>query len=267
MRDHKHSPDKDKIDDDLIYGRHTVMAAINGGRTLHRIWVVPSLRYSADFLPLINIAKENGAVIDEVDYKRLNQLTNHAKHQGIAAQVSSYPYLPLEEFVALVQERSSHPLVIIADGINDPHNLGAIIRSGEALGAQGLIIPQRRAVGVTSAVAKVAAGALEYLPICRVVNLTRAIEVLKEKGFWIYGTVLEGAKPIYTVPLTGAIGLVIGSEGEGISLLVQKHCDGLVSIPLEGKTASLNASVAAGIALYEISRQRSADRLKVQNPG
>lgn len=262
MRENKYPPEKEKIDDDLIYGRHTVLSALNGGRKLHRIWVVANLRYSADFLPLINTAKENGAVIDEVDYKRLNQLTNFGRHQGIAAQVSSYEYFALEEFITLVLEKSSHPLVIIADGINDPQNLGAIIRSGEALGAQGLIIPQRRAVGITSAVAKVAAGALEYFPVCRVVNLTRAIELLKEKGFWIYGTALEGAKPIYRVNLEGAIGLVIGSEGEGISMLVQKNCDGLVSIPLEGKTESLNASVAAGIALYEIARQRSTDRLR-----
>jgi 23S rRNA (guanosine2251-2'-O)-methyltransferase len=262
MRENKHPPEKEKIDDDLIYGRHTVLSALTGGRTLNRIWVVANLRYSADFLPLINTAKENGAVIDEVDYKRLNQLTNFGRHQGIAAQVSSYEYYALEEFIPLALAKSSHPLVIIADGINDPQNLGSIIRSGEALGAQGLIIPQRRAVGITSAVAKVAAGALEYFPVCRVVNLTRAIEVLKEKGFWIYGTVLAGGKPIYSVSLDGAIGLVIGSEGEGISLLVQKNCDGLVSIPLEGKTESLNASVATGIALYEIARQRSTDRLR-----
>lgn len=252
---------KSTQDDDLIYGRHTVLSALTSGRVLHRIWVTSSLRYSADFLPLINSAKENGTVVDEVDFKRLNQLTNNGRHQGIAAQVSSYEYLSLEDFITLVFESSSAPIVLIADGINDPHNLGAIIRSGEALGAQGLIIPQRRAVGITSTVAKVAAGALEHFAVCRVVNLNRTIEILKEKGFWIYGTTLEGGKPIYSVSLTGAIALVIGSEGGGISLLVEKNCDGLVSIPLVGKTESLNASVAAGIALYEIARQRSPDRL------
>lgn len=251
----------EKADDDLIYGRHTVLAALTAGKLLHRIWVIPPLRYSADFLPLINAAKENGSVVDEVDHKRLDQLTNHGRHQGIAAQVSNYEYLSLEDFIALVLERSPHPLVLIADGINDPHNLGAIIRSGEALGAQGLIIPQRRAVGVTSTVAKVAAGALEHFPVCRVVNLNRAVEKLKKAGFWVYGTAVEGAKPIYSVTFDGAIALVIGSEGEGMSLLMEKNCDILVSIPLEGKTESLNASVATGIALYEILRQRSPNRL------
>ncbi|MFN3361398.1 MAG: 23S rRNA (guanosine(2251)-2'-O)-methyltransferase RlmB [Pseudanabaenaceae cyanobacterium] len=244
-------------EDDLIYGRHTVLAALSSGRKLHRIWVVPQVRYSADFLPLITAAKQEGVVVDEVDYKRLNQLTKNGRHQGIAAQVASYNYVPLE---SLLEEasRQPDPLILIADGINDPHNLGAIIRSGEALGAKGLIIPQRRAVGVTSTVAKVAAGALEHFPVCRVVNLNRTIEILKEAGFWIYGTAVTGGKPIHTVDLRGAMALVIGSEGEGISLLVQKNCDVLLSIPLAGKTSSLNASVAAGIFLYEIYRQRTA---------
>ncbi|MEO1128011.1 MAG: 23S rRNA (guanosine(2251)-2'-O)-methyltransferase RlmB, partial [Cyanobacteria bacterium J06639_16] len=152
-------------------------------------------------------------------------------------------------------EQAKRPVIVVADGITDPHNLGAIIRTAEAIGTQGLVIPQRRAVGITSSVAKVAAGALENLPVARVVNLGRAMETLKAAGYWIYGTAVDASQPIHTVEFTSPTVLVVGAEADGLSLSMQKSCDMLVSLPLKGKTPSLNASVATGMALYEIYRQ------------
>lgn len=242
--------------DDLLYGRRVVLTAMEEERQLNRIWVVNRLRYDPRYHTLLEKAKANGTVIDEVDDLRLDQITNKANHQGIAAQMSPYEYIELADLIEKAKGKSRHPVIVIAEGITDPHNLGAIIRTAEAMGCQGVVIPQRRAAGVTSTVMKVAAGALEYLPVARVVNLNRALEELKAAGFWLYGTAAKTGKSLHTINLTGAIGLVVGSEGEGLSLLTQKSCDELVSIPLAGKTPSLNASVAAAMAIYEVYRQR-----------
>jgi 23S rRNA (guanosine2251-2'-O)-methyltransferase len=243
-------------DVDLIYGRHSVLAAIEGVRHLNRIWIATKLRYDPRFHSLLSKAKANGIVVDEVEPRRLDQITQGANHQGIAAQVTPYEYVDLGDLIEQAKAATDQPVLIIADGITDPHNLGAIIRTAEALGAQGLVIPQRRASGITSTVVKVAAGALESLPVSRVVNINRAMEDLKNAGFWIYGAAATAAEPIDTVKFHPATVLVVGSEGDGLSLLTQQRCDVLVSIPLRGKTPSLNASVAAGMALYEVSRQR-----------
>ncbi|MBF2006441.1 23S rRNA (guanosine(2251)-2'-O)-methyltransferase RlmB [Chlorogloeopsis fritschii PCC 9212] len=242
-------------DSDLIYGRHPVLSALESQRRLNRIWITPRLRYDSRFHSLILQAKENGAIVDEVDPKRLDQITEQANHQGVAAQIAPYDYIDLHELIEQAKAVTD-PVIVAADGITDPHNLGAIIRTAEAIGAQGLVIPQRRATGITSTVMKVAAGALENFPVARVVNLHRALEELKAAGFWIYGTAANVSEPIHTVDFSGAIVLVVGSEGEGLSMLTQRYCDVLVSIPLQGKTPSLNASVAAGMALYEIYRKR-----------
>lgn len=250
---------------DLIYGRHSVLAALNSERALNRIWIISKLRYDPRFHGLLVQAKANGAVVDEVDYHRLDQITGGATHQGIVAQVASHDYLELHDLIARAKAAVEQPVLVVADGITDPHNLGAIVRTAEALGAQGVVIPQRRAVGITSTVAKVAAGALETIPVARVVNLSRALEELKEAGFWIYGTVADASQPVDTVTFTGAIALVIGSEGEGLGLLTQKSCDALVSIPLQGNVPSLNASVAAGMVLYEVFRQRRSQRFHLKS--
>ena len=241
---------------DLIYGRHPLIAALENQRQLNRIWVVPQLRHDPRFYSLLQQAKAEGAVINEVDPRRLSQITDGANHQGIAAQVAAYDYVELEDLIAKAKAASPDPLLLIAEGITDPHNLGSMIRTAEALGVQGVIIPQRRAVGITAAVRKVAAGALEFLPVARVVNLNRALAQLKEAGFWIYGTTADSGKVIHTVKFTGAVALVIGSEGKGLNVLTQEHCDEVVSIPLAGKTPSLNAGVAAALVLYETCRQR-----------
>lgn len=250
---------------DIVYGRHAVEAALNGDRSVNRVWVTARLRYAPDFLPLINAAKLAGAVVDEVDSTRLDHITDNARHQGIAIQVSAYVYADLDELIASAKEKSTQPVIVIADGITDPQNLGAIIRTAAALGAQALVIPQRRAVGITSTVAKVAAGTLETLPVARVINLNRALEKIKEAGFWVYGAMTDSGNAIHKTKFSGAIALVIGAEGEGLSLSVQKNCDFLVSIPLEGKVESLNASVATGMALYEIFRQRWVNTLNLNN--
>ncbi|MEH2192846.1 MAG: 23S rRNA (guanosine(2251)-2'-O)-methyltransferase RlmB [Nostoc sp.] len=243
-------------DNDLIYGRHPVLTALQKQRNLNRIWITTRLRYDPSFHHFLLQAKENGTVIDEVEPKRLDYLTNGANHQGVAAQTAPYGYIELPDLIE--QSKSvTDPVIVVADGITDPQNLGAIIRTAEAIGAQGLVIPQRRASGITSTVMKVSAGALENFAVSRVVNLGRALEELKEAGFWIYGTAASGSEPLHTVNFKGPIVLVIGSEGEGLGMLTQRSCDFLVSIPLQGKTPSLNASVAAGMALYEVYRQRS----------
>ncbi len=250
-------------DDDLIYGRHTVQAALKSERYLNRIWVIPPLRYDPRYHTLLNEAKTKGTIIDEVDDRRLDQITHRQNHQGIAAQISPYEYKELNELISQAKAKTDQPVLLVADGLNDPHNLGAIIRTAEALGIQGLIIPQRRAVGITSTVTKVAAGALENFPVARVINLNSALEELKKEGFWIYGTVANDGEVIHTVKFTGAIVLVVGSEAEGLSLLIQKNCDVLVSIPMSGSTPSLNVSVATGMAIYEIHRQRWSKNLRM----
>lgn len=251
------------INPDLIYGRHAVEAAIDAGRSLNRLWVNAKLHYDSRFRPLIATAKANGTVIDEVENLRLSQMTQGASHQGIVAQVAAYEYVALEVLVEQAKSKARRPVIVAADGITDPHNLGAIIRSAEAIGAQGVVIPQRRAVGITSTVAKVSAGALENIPIARVVNLGRSLEYLKNNSFWIYGLAAEAAQPIHTADFSAPVVLVVGAEGSGLSLSVQNLCDQLVAIELSGKTPSLNASVATGMALYEIYRQTWINKLPV----
>jgi 23S rRNA (guanosine2251-2'-O)-methyltransferase len=250
---------------DYLYGKHSVFTAIENERQINRIWVLAKLRHHPAFFTLIDRAKANGTVVDEVDAQRLSYLANGGNHQGIVAQVAPHDYLELEELIARALAATESPIIVVADGITDPQNLGSIVRTAEALGAQGVVIPQRRAVGITSTVLKVAAGALEHLPVARVVNLSRALGQLKEAGFWIYGTAADAEQAIYHADFTDRrpVVLAIGAEGDGLSLLTQKSCDYLVSIPLSGKTPSLNAANAAAMCLYEISRQRLSNMLRL----
>ncbi|MEM8830617.1 MAG: 23S rRNA (guanosine(2251)-2'-O)-methyltransferase RlmB [Cyanobacteria bacterium P01_G01_bin.19] len=247
--------DELKEEIDLTYGRHAVLAALKSDRAINRIWLTDTILAHGQFYPLIKEAKAAGTIIDEVDSRRLSSLTQGGNHQGIVAQVAPYVYWDLPDLINKAKSVPD-PVIVIADGIEDPHNLGAIIRTAEALGVQGLVIPKRRAVGITSTVMKVAAGALENMAIARVTNLNQAIAQLKEDGFWIYGTTADTDNLLHQTNFSGSVGLVIGSEGKGLSQLTEKNCDQLVAIPLVGKTPSLNASVAAAIALYEVFRQR-----------
>lgn len=249
---------------DLIFGRHPVLTALESDRQFNRIWILSSLRYNPRFYSLVEQAKAKGCVVDEVDSRRLGQITQGVKHQGVAAQVSPYTYIELGDLIDRAKASSEQPVIVVAEGISDPHNLGAIIRTAEAIGAQGLAIPQRRAAGIASTAMKAAAGALEHFAVARVTNIRAALEELKEAGFWIYGLAASGEKSLPAVDFSGPVVLVVGSEGNGLNLLTQSQCDFLVSIPLLGKTPSLNASVAAAIALYEVYRQRHANALYLE---
>ncbi|MGI0482560.1 23S rRNA (guanosine(2251)-2'-O)-methyltransferase RlmB [Geminocystis sp. CENA526] len=250
------TPVETESNPDLIYGCYPVLAALENNHQLNRLYLTAKMAHDRRFEQFLPQVKANGTIVDIVDNNRLNQITNFANHQGIAGTVAPYEYIELGDLITQAKAQTQHPVIIIADGINDPHNLGAIIRTAEALGMQGLIIPQRRAVGITSTVKKVAAGALEYFSVARVVNLQSSIEQLKEAGFWIYGTVADSGNDLHKTKLDGAIGLVIGSEEKGISHSTAKSCDFLISIPMIGKTPSLNASVATAICLYEVHRQQ-----------
>lgn len=241
--------------DDLVWGRHAALAVLESGRPVHRIWCTPELRFSPKFLQQLREAKASGVLVEEVTWARLGQLTAGAVHQGIVLQTAAADTLDLDSLIEGCGGIGEAPLLMALDGITDPHNLGAIARSAEALGAHGLVLPQRRSAGLTGSVAKVAAGALEHLPVARVVNLNRALERLKQEGYRVVGLASEGSVSLEQADLDGPLVIVTGSEGDGLSMLTRRHCDQLVSIPLRGATPSLNASVASALLLYEVARR------------
>mgnify|MGYP001826868393 CR=1 FL=1 len=213
------------------------------------------MRFTPKFLQQLREAKASGVLVEEVTWARLGQLTAGAVHQGIVLQTAAAETLDLDSLIGGCRSIGEPPLLMALDGITDPHNLGAIARSAEALGAHGLVLPQRRSAGLTGSVAKVAAGALEHLPVARVVNLNRALERLKEEGYRVVGLASEGSVSLEQADLDGPLVIVTGSEGDGLSMLTRRHCDQLVSIPLRGATPSLNASVATALLLYEVARR------------
>jgi 23S rRNA (guanosine2251-2'-O)-methyltransferase len=241
--------------DDLIWGRHAAQAALESGRPVHRIWCTPELRFQPRFLQLLREAKASGVLVEEVTWARLGQLTDGAVHQGIVMQAAAADTLDLGTLIDGCRTLDEAPLLLALDGVTDPHNLGAIVRSAEALGAHGLVLPQRRSAGLTGSVAKVAAGALEHLPVARVVNLNRSLDTLKQEGYRVIGLAGEGSVSLSEADLEGPLVIVTGSEGSGLSMLTRKHCDQLVRIPLRGATPSLNASVATAMVLYEVARR------------
>lgn len=241
----------------LIYGINPVKEAIESGKTINKLY---GAKGSKEVYELLKLAKGKGIVTVEADRIKLDKMitTEGEKlknSQGIVASVTDYEYYEIEDILAYANEKNEKPFVLILDKIEDPHNLGAIIRSAECMGVHGIIIQKRNACQITDVVEKTAAGAVNYMRVARVTNITRAIEELKEAGLWIYGLDMEGATTIYETDLTGAIGIVVGNEGEGISRLVRENCDGIIKIPMVGKTESLNASVSAAITIYEIKRQ------------
>jgi 23S rRNA (guanosine2251-2'-O)-methyltransferase len=238
-----------------VWGRHAALAVLESGRPVHRIWCTTELRFSPKFLQQLREAKASGVLVEEVTWARLGQLTAGAVHQGIVLQTAAADTLDLDSLIEGCGGIGEAPLLMALDGITDPHNLGAIARSAEALGAHGLVLPQRRSAGLTGSVAKVAAGALEHLPVARVVNLNRALERLKQEGYRVVGLASEGSVSLETADLDGPLVIVTGSEADGLSMLTRKHCDQLVSIPLRGATPSLNASVASALLLYEVARR------------
>ena len=239
-----------------IEGRNAVMEAFRSGQVIDKLFILDGCQDG----PVRTIAREarkTDTIINYVSKERLDQLSETHAHQGVIAQVAAYDYSTVDEILARAEEKGEAPFLIILDNVEDPHNLGAIIRTANLAGAHGVIIPKRRAVGLTSTVAKTSAGAINYTPVAKVTNIVRTIEELKEKGIWFVCADM-GGETMYDLDLTGPMGLVIGNEGEGVSRLGREACDFTASIPMKGDIDSLNASVAAGVLAYEIVRQRLA---------
>ena len=239
--------------DDWIWGKHSVYQALSSERAINRIWCTSEIFSSDKFYILLKELKSKGVLIEEVSWNRLSQLTYGASHQGIALQLACSRTISLEQLIDFSKHNCANPVILALDGITDPHNVGAIIRSAEAFNCKGIIIPQRRSAGLTGTVAKVAAGALEHLQVSRVVNLNRALEELKKNGFLVVGLTGDGQLSISNFLEKAPLVVIVGSEDKGISLITQKKCDFLLSIPLKGKTSSLNASVAAAISLFHFT--------------
>lgn len=237
-----------------IEGRNAVLEAFRSGKTIDKVFLLDGCM-DGPLKTITREAKKHDTIINYVNKERLEQLSETGKHQGVIAMAAAYEYAEIEDILAKAEEKGEPPFVILLDGIEDPHNLGAIIRTANLAGAHGVIIPKRRAVGLTATVAKTSAGALNYTPVAKVTNLTQTIKELKEKGMWFVGADM-GGETMYQLDLKGPIGVVIGSEGEGISKLVKENCDFIASIPMKGDIDSLNASVATGVLAFEIVRQR-----------
>lgn len=233
-----------------------MMEAIRSGREIDKI-LVKKGNLEGSIIPIIKKAKERGIIVSEVEKQKLDSISETGNHQGIIAYVAANQYYTIDDILKTAEEKNEPPFVIICDKICDPHNLGSIIRTANCVGVHGIIIPKRGGVGLNSVVAKSSAGAVEYTKVCKVTNIARTIDELKEKGLWIAGAEF-GGNDMYSSDMTGAFGLVIGSEGEGISRLVKEKCDFLVSIPMFGDITSLNASVAAAVLMYESVRQRKS---------
>lgn len=246
---------KDKHgNENMIEGRNAVLEALRSGKPVDKLFVLDGCQ-DGPVRTIVREAKKHDTLVQFVDKERLTQLSQTGKHQGVIAYTAAYEYAQVEDMLALAKERGEDPFLILLDDIEDPHNLGAIIRTANLAGAHGVIIPKRRAVGLTATVAKTSAGAINYTPVAKVTNLTKTMKELKEKGLWFVCADM-GGESMYKLNLTGPIGLVIGNEGEGVSRLVKETCDFVASIPMKGDIDSLNASVATGVLAYEIVRQR-----------
>lgn len=237
-----------------IEGRNAVMEAFRSGKTIDRVYVLKGCQ-DGPINSILREARKHDTLVNFVAKERLDQMSETGKHQGVIASAAAYAYAEVEDILKLAEEKGEPPFLFLLDDIEDPHNLGAIIRTANLAGAHGVIIPKRRAVGLTATVARTSAGALNYTPVAKVTNLSATIEELKEKGLWFVCADMGGTT-MYDLNLTGPIGLVIGNEGDGVSRLVKEKCDFVASIPMKGEIDSLNASVAAGVLAYEIVRQR-----------
>ena len=240
--------------EDIIAGRNAVSELIKSGRPLDTVYITSGEKVGS-INKIIAMAKQNGAVIKQVDERKLDFMANGVSHQGIVCVVAAAEYQSIDDILAIATEREESPFIIIADDIEDPHNLGALIRTAEASGAHGIIIPKRHSASLTGAVYKASAGALAHLAVARVSNIAQSIDELKKKNVWIYAADVDG-EPWCSIQYDGAVGLVIGSEGKGVSRLVKQKADFIVSLPMRGKVNSLNASVAGGILMYEVVRSQ-----------
>ena len=239
-----------------IEGRNGVTEALRAERPLDKVFIAKG-DTDAGLRRLAAMAKDSGAVVVETDRRRLDAMSVTGAHQGIIAVAAVKEYVTVGEILRIAAERGEDPFVIVCDEVSDPHNLGAIIRTAEAAGAHGVVIPKRRSAGITSVISKTSAGAVEHLEVARVPNITAAIDELKENGVWVYGTAADGDSALWKTDMKGPVAIVIGSEGDGMSRLVAQHCDFKLSIPMAGKVSSLNASASAAIVVYEVVRQRN----------
>lgn len=244
----------EEIRENKIEGRNAVIEAFRSGRAVDKVYVLNGCQ-DGPIRTIVREAKKHDTVINFVEKDRLDKMSDTGKHQGVIAFAASYEYAEVEDILAKAREKGEPPFVLLLDGIEDPHNLGAIIRTANLAGAHGVIIPKRRAVGLTATVAKASAGAINYTPVAKVTNLGQTIDELKEEGLWFVCADMGGTS-MYDLDLKGPIGVVIGNEGEGVSRLVREKCDFIASIPMKGDIDSLNASVAAGVLAFEIVRQR-----------
>jgi 23S rRNA (guanosine2251-2'-O)-methyltransferase len=243
------------MSEEYIAGRHPVMEAIKSGRTIHKLFIADSAQ-KHQIVPVLTEAKQHGLIVQYVDKKKLDQLVPQMQHQGVVAQVAAYDYAEVEDILARAREKGETPFIIVLDEIEDPHNLGSILRSADCTGVHGVIIPKRRSVGLTATVAKTSVGAMEYVPVARVTNIAQTLKELKDAGIWIAGADGTAPKNVYDTDLTLPLAIVIGNEGKGIGRLIKETCDFLVKLPMFGQINSLNASVAASVLMYETVRQR-----------
>ena len=247
---------REVVENEIIEGRNAVIEALRAGRAIDKIFIAKG-DVDKTLGHIASRAREQGVVVVEADRRKLDFMSRTKAHQGVVALAAVRDYCEVADILAVAEERGEPPFVIVCDEISDPHNLGAIIRTAECVGAHGVVIPKRRSAGLTAIVGKASAGAAEYMAIARVANLSSALKELKEAGLWVYGTAADGASPLWSTDLTGPIALVIGSEGDGMGRLVRESCDFVLSLPMKGQLNSLNASAAAAVTMYEVLRQRS----------
>lgn len=254
-RSYQKRPAREEERETTLYeGRNAVMELLRAGRTVDKLFVAPD--QNGRMADIIALAKKSGAVVTQVDRRKLDAMSETGVHQGVIAQAAAHEYVSIDDILQVARDRGEQPLILVCDGLTDPHNLGAVIRSAETAGAHGVVIPKRRSVGLTATAAKASAGAIEHIGVARVTNLAVAIDELKENGVWVFGADAGGDKQLYEADFAGAAAIVIGSEGNGLSRIVHDKCDFIVSIPMKGKVNSLNASAAAAVLLYEAVRQR-----------
>ncbi|MCR6543934.1 23S rRNA (guanosine(2251)-2'-O)-methyltransferase RlmB [Dehalobacterium formicoaceticum] len=240
---------------DYVAGRNSVSEVLKSGRAVNKVFIARG-NTEGSIRAIVGMIKERKIPLQEVDKQYLDKLTGE-RHQGIVAEVAPYEYVEIEDIIAIARDKGEEPLVVILADLEDPHNFGAILRTGEAAGIHGVIIPKRRGVQLNATVAKVSSGAAEYVPVARVANLVQAVEKLKELGLWVTGADMHGEKNLWQADLRGPLALIIGGEGRGIPKLLKEKCDFLTNIPMKGAISSLNASAAAAVLLFEVQRQRS----------
>ncbi|MET3549990.1 23S rRNA (guanosine2251-2'-O)-methyltransferase [Paenibacillus favisporus] len=244
------------MEEEIIAGKHSVTEALRSGRTINKIWIAENAQKHLT-QPIIFEAKKLGVVIQQVDKRKLDQMAPGMQHQGVVAQAAPYAYAEVEDILQVAEAKGEAPFILLLDEIEDPHNLGSILRTADCTGVHGVIVPKRRSAQVTATVSKTSAGAAEYVPVARVTNLGQTIEELKERGIWVVGTDVSASSEMYdTNVFDGPVAVVIGNEGKGMGRLIREKCDVLVKLPMKGQINSLNASVAAGVVMYEVLRRR-----------